>query len=310
MIDSLYDQAREGDIAIAGLYCDYLIQQEQTVINMMGAILKRLVGRGIPNDIWEAFQERRIPLLADLLRMLRAAIASIPQVFIFVGALDQCLPKYLPEILELLGDIIRECPGTRIFLTRRPHIRDRVQRYFPKAVVMPIIPKTEEVRNCLERRLDMDVDPDAMGNDLRAGIMRITPESVSDTTCVGTFMISTLPNDVYLPIIVLRFLLVAINIDAVLGEVTIRQRRNKLDELARGKGLGYAYTATLARVGARGGRRPSLGMTALMWVLFWETTEELCHALGVELGSLDLDLRDVLTLQKLLTCCLGHVVVE
>jgi len=120
-------------------------------------------------------------------------------------------------------------------------------------------------------------------------------------------------NDVFLPIIVCRFLLVAINIRAVLGEMTIRQRKKKLGELAQGKGLGDAYTTTLTRVRARGGPRSRLGMTALMWVLFSQRplrAEELCHALGVELGSQHLDLRDVPTVQTLLTCCLGLVVVE
>ena len=61
MIDRLCDQARENDMAVAWLYCDYLAQKEQTVTNMMGAILKQLVRRReIPQDIREAFQEGRM----------------------------------------------------------------------------------------------------------------------------------------------------------------------------------------------------------------------------------------------------------
>ena len=317
MVDSLCDQTREGDIAVAGLYCDYTIQQEQTVTNMMGAILKGLVlTRGISQDILEEFGREKLAIgsgglqLMDLLRMLRTTIARRPQVFIYIDALDECLQMYLPELLESLRYIIRECPRTRIFLTGRPYIRDNIQTYFPKAIVKPITPKTEDIGNYIQMRLDRDDMPEAMDNDLRADIMRITLESVSET-CVGTYMIHP-TNDMYLPIIMHRFLLVVINIDAVLGEVTISQRREKLSELARGNGLGDAYTETLARVQARGGRS-GLGMTALMWVLFSERplrAEELCHALGVERGSLDPDLAGVPTLQTLLTCCLGLVVVE
>jgi len=108
VIDRLCDQAREESIAVAWLYCDYNLQQEQMAINIIGAILKRLVGREIPEDIRRAFQEGRRPLLADLMRMLRAAIAKLPQVFICIDALDECLPKDLP--------------GTRVFLTGRPHV--------------------------------------------------------------------------------------------------------------------------------------------------------------------------------------------
>jgi hypothetical protein len=51
-------------------------------------------------------------------------------------------------------------------------------------------------------------------------------------------------NDVYLPTVVCRFLLVSLNIDAILAEVTIRQRRKKLEEMTQGNGLSEAYTAT------------------------------------------------------------------
>ena len=120
-------------------------------------------------------------------------------------------------------------------------------------------------------------------------------------------------NHVYLPIIVLRFLHVALSIDAILEEVTIGQRRRKLEEVARGGGLGDVYAATLERLNAQKGRRPTIGMTVLMWVLYSERplrAEELCHAVGVGLGSLDLDLEDVPTLRTLLACCVGLVAVE
>ena len=141
MIDRLCDQSKEEDLVVAWLYCDYLAQQEQTVINIMGAILKQLVGRReIPKDIREAFQEGRRPLLQDLVRMLRIAIASLPRVFICIDALDECLPRNLPELLEPLRDIVQESPRTRIFLTGRPHVKEIVQRFFTKAVAIPITP--------------------------------------------------------------------------------------------------------------------------------------------------------------------------
>ena len=197
MIDRLGDQAK-GDIAVACLYYDYLAQQEQTITNIMGAILKQLVGRGdIPENLREAFQEgkkvaggRRL-LLADLMRMLKIVISSLSQVFICLDALDECLPKNLPALLESLREIIRECPRTRIFLTGRPHVNENIQRYFTEAVVIPINPNTDDIRNYLEMRLDRDDDPEAMDNDLRADIVKIILEKMSDM-CVGAFAIFTL----------------------------------------------------------------------------------------------------------------------
>ena len=120
-------------------------------------------------------------------------------------------------------------------------------------------------------------------------------------------------NDLYLPAIVCRFLLVFLNIEAILGEVTISQRRKKLEEVNRGKGLSDAYTATLTRLKAQTGTKSVLGLKVLMWVLYSERplrAEELCHALGVEIGSADLDLENVPALRTLAAFCLGPVTVE
>ena len=120
-------------------------------------------------------------------------------------------------------------------------------------------------------------------------------------------------DDVYLPNIVFRFLLVSLNIEAILGEVTIHQRRKKLKEMTQGNGLGDAYTATLGRLKAQKGNKSILGWKVLMWVLYSERplrADELCHALGVETGSTDLNMENVLELRILVASCLGLVTVE
>jgi len=110
-----------------------------------------------------------------------------------------------------------------------------------------------------------------------------------------------------------RFLLVSLNIDAILGEVTITQRKKKLEVMARGNGLSDAYTATLRRLRVQEGNKSVLGLKVLMWVLYSERpllAEELCHALAVEIGSTDVDPNNVPTLRTLVSSCLGLVTVE
>jgi len=46
VIDTLCDQANGENLAVAALHCDFFAQEEQTTTNMMGAILKQVVGRG------------------------------------------------------------------------------------------------------------------------------------------------------------------------------------------------------------------------------------------------------------------------
>jgi len=55
-----------------------------------------------------------------------------------------------------------------------------------------------------------------------------------------------------------------LNINAVLQETTIYRRRQKLDSMTDGLGLGDVYGAMLDRIKAQGGEKSRLGMAALM----------------------------------------------
>ena len=198
MIESLCDQEGKEDILVGGLYCDYLNQQEQTTTNVIGAVLKQLVGRGdIPDYVREAFQAGkrnfggRGPELPDLIRMLMITVASLPQVFISIDALDEFPPKNLPELLGSLRDIVRESPKARLFFTGRPHVKGDIRRYFAKAVVIPMSPNRDDVRSYLEMRLERDTEPEAMNDSLRVDILRIILKKTSDMYAIAS-TISTL----------------------------------------------------------------------------------------------------------------------
>ena len=183
---------------MAGLYCDFSSLQEQSIINIMGAILKRLEGRGgILDSLREAFQEGKLEFdgtglrHVDLMGIFKAAIASFPQVFIYIDASDECLPKCLPEHFRSVRGIFLEAPSTRIFLTGRPQVCGDIQRYFTKVFVIPINPNADDTRNYVEIRLDRDSKPGAMTSDLQAEVLRAILEKIADM-CVGPPSISTL----------------------------------------------------------------------------------------------------------------------
>jgi len=187
VIDSLCDQAREKDVAVVGLYCDFLAQQEQSAASMLGAILKQLFrGGGIPEHIREAFEKAKKEFggrglrLSDLVELLRRTIAALEGVFICIDALDESAPKHRRELLESLREIIQMSPNTRIFLTGRPHIDDEIMKCFSKVVRIPVSPTQEDIKSYLEMRLDCDTDPSAMDDELRGDIMRIIPAKISE----------------------------------------------------------------------------------------------------------------------------------
>ena len=78
-------------------------------------------------------------------------------------------------------------------------------------------------------------------------------------------------------------------------------------------GLEGAYGATLSRIKGQGGEKSRLGMAALMWIFHAERplrVDELRHALGIEIGSADLDGSNVPSIGTVLACCQGLVSVD
>ena len=110
-----------------------------------------------------------------------------------------------------------------------------------------------------------------------------------------------------------RFLLVSLDIDAILQGTTISGRRKKLNEMTDRSGLEGAYGATLSRIKAQGGEKSRLGIVTLIWISHSERplrVDELRHALGVEIGSANLDGDNVPSIGTVLACCQGLVFVD
>ena len=126
-------------------------------------------------------------------------------------------------------------------------------------------------------------------------------------------IIPGIPN-FYHPLIgIFRFLLVSLNIDAILEEPTIYRRQERLSRMTNGLGLGDAYGTTIERIKAQGGGKSRLGMEALMWISHSERplkANELCHALAVELGSTDFKSGNVSSISTLVSCCQGLITVD
>ena len=166
-------------------YCDFRDQREQTTANIIGTILKQLIVRGeVLERVQKAFQKSKNEVggrglrLPDMMRMLKQAIATLPQVFICIDALDECLPQHLLGLLVSLEDTLQESPGTRIFFTGRPLVQAEIERRFG-SVIVPISPKTHDIERYLKKRLERDTESGAMSNALRADILRVIPQRIS-----------------------------------------------------------------------------------------------------------------------------------
>ena len=121
------------------------------------------------------------------------------------------------------------------------------------------------------------------------------------------------PTPHYQLIYIFRFLLASLNIDGILQESTVYRRRERLNKIADGLGLGDVYDATIERIKAQDGDKSRLGMGALMWISHAErplSPRELCHALAVEIGSTDFNSGNIPSIKTLISCCQGLITVD
>ena len=105
---------------------------------------------------------------------------SRKRVFICIDALDECATERRAKLLDALGQLLQQSPGTRIFVTGRPHILPEIGRRLDERVAtISISTKRDDIVTYLHSRLAADVTPDAMDRALKAGILKKIPGDIS-----------------------------------------------------------------------------------------------------------------------------------
>ena len=187
VIDTLCKQAMGGNAAVACFYFDFAAS-EQSPAAILGSILKQVVGglNEVPERIVKAFRDRERVIggkrlsLSEIVEFLQD-ISSSRCTFICIDALDECPPRHLIRLLDLLNKILQKSPDARIFLTGRPHIRDEVEKHLGgKAATRSITPTKNDIVTFLRAKLREDTMSGAMDESLEEEIMQNIPGSVSE----------------------------------------------------------------------------------------------------------------------------------
>jgi len=193
-------------------------------------------------------------------------------------------------------------------MTGRPHIRAEIERRLGGRVIGVYVgPRKDDIVRYLRFRLSEDEAPNAMDESLEADVLEKNPESISE------MHVEAIPIPYYPLTAMSRFLVLSLNIEAILPKSTIYRRRERLNKLADGLGLGEVYGETIERIKAQGGDKSRLRIAALMWISYAERplqVDELCHALAVELGSADFRAGNIPSIATLVSCCQGLITVD
>ena len=187
VVDHLCSQARGQNATIACFYFDFA-SQNQSPTRFLGSLLKQMVFglEEIPEEISEAYRDRKNAVggqglqISDILNMLQIASAR-KRTFICIDALDECATEHIAKVLDSLGQLLHRSPGTRIFVTGRPHILPEIgARLGERVTSISINPKRDDIITYLRRRLAMDTTSDAMDSALEADILEKIPTDISE----------------------------------------------------------------------------------------------------------------------------------
>ena len=141
MVDHLANIQKSNDkVGIAYVYCSYQDQDQQTAVNLVGAMLRQLLVERIEKDgdmlpeVLSIYQRhspgQTRPLLGDLADLLKKQLAVHERVYLIIDALDECSKGNgtrgtIIDLLKTLRDISKRCS---LFVTSRkaPYLEDEL----------------------------------------------------------------------------------------------------------------------------------------------------------------------------------------
>ncbi|KAF8541994.1 hypothetical protein BDD12DRAFT_442140 [Trichophaea hybrida] len=291
VVDHLATNFSGKNVGVACLYCDYRDRKAQTPVNMIGGLLKQFITAFpvIPKEITQAFQPngQRSLELHTACDMLRTVLQSFHRSYVCIDALDECNNDDRRTFLEYLGGVMQG--STRLFLASRQSVQNDVKKYLgiKSLVTIQLVANQQDIEKYINHRISEDNRPDIMNDNLRKEIV---------TTISATSQ--------------QLFLLPALQIEAVLEQRTITERRNTLKEMP--KGLQDTFRYTIHRI-QRQHDVADLAMSVLKWICLARrplSLEELRHALVVNSTDTGLDWDNLASEEPLLKCCLGLIFID
>lgn len=181
VIDDLVSRFSQiPQVGIAWIYCDYRDQTNQSLVNILGSILRQFLRAvstshtlGQIEKILDSTKKSgtRVDIL-QVLPMLKLTLSQMDCSFLCLDALDELVPQTLVKLLQILQS---EFSSVRIFLTGRPHIQqiinDRLQIQDQNTITLEAHP--EDIRKYLKHQiqLDRELNPEEMSLPLEEEIL-------------------------------------------------------------------------------------------------------------------------------------------
>jgi len=175
VIDDLI--TRHGEANVAYLYCDYRDQTSQTVVNILGSVLRQFLSTAsyVPETIittLESIKKKDQKAgIGDISKMLKVLLPHLHRSFLCLDALDELESRTRFTLLKALRT---EFGTAHIFLTARPPIEPEVNGPLQIQLdAMHIEANEDDIRGFLIHEIeeDMNINPGDMNEQLREEIL-------------------------------------------------------------------------------------------------------------------------------------------
>ncbi|KAI9674067.1 MAG: hypothetical protein M1822_009562 [Bathelium mastoideum] len=295
-IDYLSSAALGNSVGISYLFCSYKAQFDQSAYNLLAALLKQLL-QARPDlaapvvELYDRHSERgNKPSLNELMHALKKTCLSYPTTYIIIDALDECSNRNgeRNRLIQKLREL-QAGSNVRLLLTSRD--LPEITKFFNLDPQLEVRASDEDVRRFVAGQISRLPDCIQRSEELRNDVQNKIIESVDG-----------------------MFLLARLHIDSLLDQTTMKKVRVTLAKLQKGStAINGAYKDALDRIDGQLPGHRELARRALAWITYAQrllTTDELRHALAIELGESNLDHENLDDIDQVVSVCSGLVTVD
>ncbi|PHH84259.1 hypothetical protein CDD83_2236 [Cordyceps sp. RAO-2017] len=299
IIDELRNQFHgDQDTGLAYIYCNFKLQHAQTATHLLASLLKQLAQQRpcLPEGVQALYNKHAHgarqgrPSHEDVSRTLHETVSMYKRVFIVIDALDECSKidgcreKLVSELVELQR---RGCAN--LLVTSRPLLE--INRFFESSTKVEIRAAGEDVRAYLEGQMSQSTGPLRRNCELQEEVVTGIEDAVDG-----------------------MFLLAKLHLDGLRGKVSPKAVRTALLKLPTGSdAYDLSYHDAMERIESQLTDQANLAKRVISWIAYSKrplTTEELQHALAVEIGQHELDEDNIADIEDIVSACAGLVTVE
>lgn len=297
-------------IGIAYFYCSYRLQQKQEPVDLLTSLLKQLLQLlpSLPRTIREFYmlhqKTQSPPSLDSVSRALELIVSEYSRVFIVIDALDEfqydCegLEVLLPELFNM-----QDRTATNLFFTSRPY--SAIEKALEgRGTLLKVPAFVDPVLLYLDKRILGFPSFIRNNSDLQKEIRTTIMKTASGMQVFQISSTCIITNKV-------RFLLARMQLDSLIGLESSEAINTALKSLPIT--LDEAYFQIMKKINRPPLVSCQLAKGVLSWIMIARrslTMLELQNALAVKIGDTELDEKNILETDEIVSVCRGLVTVD